>query len=128
MERSRSIATTLLLAEDNEHVRRLLRLVLERNGYTVLEAQSADEVLELARNHQGPIHSLLTNAVLPHMTVLQLEGQIRSLRPDIKVLCISGHAREALDRQGILAPSTAFLQKPFTPDVLLEKVREMLEG
>jgi len=118
----------LLLAEDNEHVRRLLRLVLERNGYTVLEAQSADEVLELARNHQGPIHSLLTNAVLPHMTVLQLEGQIRSLRPDIKVLCISGHAREALDRQGILAPSTAFLQKPFTPDVLLEKVREMLEG
>jgi CheY-like chemotaxis protein len=118
---------TILLVEDEAGVRKLLREVLQRSGYTVLEARDAPEALRKVATHPGPVGLLLTDVVMPRMTGVELARRIRGQRPGVKVLYISGYAdNESLPREG-LERGEAFLQKPFTPDLLLDKMREVLD-
>ncbi len=118
---------TVLVAEDEEAVRDVVRKTLEAYGYTVLVAASGDEALRSVERHEGPIHLLLTDVVMPGMRGRELEQRLASLRPDIKVLYVSGYTNNAIVHRGVLEPGVAFLQKPFAPDTLAKKVREVLE-
>jgi PAS domain S-box-containing protein len=118
---------TVLLVEDEESVRALSRVILENNGYTVLEAGSGDEALEIVRNFGGTIDLVLTDVVMPSMPGSTLVSSLETLRPGIKVLYMSGYTDDAVFRHGHLDRGRAFLQKPFTPDVLARKVREALK-
>src|SRR3989475_4374991 len=112
---------TILLTEDEPLVRTLARKVLELARYRVLVAASGVEALALAGRHEGPIHLLLTDVVMPEMSGRELARRLASLRPDVRVLYMSGYADEAIAQHGVLDPGTAFLQKPFTPDGLARK-------
>jgi len=118
---------TVLLVEDEEAVRRLTHAVLRRNGYKVLVAGDGEEVLRTLQQHQGPIHLLLTDVVLPRLGGRDVALQVSQLRPEIKVLFMSGYSDRAFVENGTLEPGMAFLPKPFTPEELLRKVREVLE-
>jgi len=117
---------TVLLVEDEDSVRKYLRVVLEDSGYRVIEGRGGAEALELATHFGGPIHLLLTDIVMPQMNGRELADQLRLLKPQIKVLFISGYDREIMYARGIDAPDLAFLQKPFSPEELIAKVRESL--
>ncbi len=119
---------TVLLAEDEQPVLRLVRTVLEACGYTVLEAARVEEALEISKRHEGPIHLLLTDVVMPQMSGRQLAERLATTHPETKVLYISGYADNAIVHHGVLDAGTAFLQKPFTPDTLARKVREVLDN
>jgi CheY-like chemotaxis protein len=119
---------TLLLAEDEEAVRALVRNVLKEKGYRVLEASRGEEALELAEQYWGPIDMLVTDVVMPQMSGRELARRLVNLHPQIKVLYISGYADNADWYQGGLDSGVAFLQKPFSSEVLARKVREVLDG
>jgi two-component system, cell cycle sensor histidine kinase and response regulator CckA len=118
---------TVLIAEDEEAVRVLTRLALQREGYTVLEARNGHDALDIARRHTGAIHLLLTDLVMPKMSGRLLAEQLARLRPNVKILYVSGYMDDAIIRHGLMMASTAFLQKPFSPDALAQKVREVLD-
>jgi PAS domain S-box-containing protein len=118
---------TILLAEDAAGVRAVAREVLKRNGYSVMEASDGRAALDLAASHSGPIHLLVTDVIMPEMSGRQLADRLREGRPELKVLFVSGYTDDAIIRHGILEPGIAFLQKPFTPDALARKVREVLQ-
>jgi PAS domain S-box-containing protein len=118
---------TVLLVEDEATVRAVFRETLASGGYTVLEAASAAEADALAARHSGPIQLLVTDLVLPGQGGHELAARMVEVRRDIAVLCISGYADQAVLQNGLVDPGWAFLQKPFTPDTLLRKVREVLD-
>jgi PAS domain S-box-containing protein len=117
---------TILLAEDEEKVRELVRGVLASSGYTVLVAKSGTEALELSSGHSGPIHLLLTDVVMPGLNGPQLVQRLLPYRPETKVLYMSGYTDDAIGPLGVLDGGAPFLQKPFTPDRLSKMVREVL--
>jgi PAS domain S-box-containing protein len=119
---------TVLLVEDEKSVRALSRSILERYGYTVLEAGSGKEGLEVARQFPLPIHLVLTDVVMPEMGGTDLASQLETLRPGVRVLYMSGYTDDAIFRHGLLTKGRSFLQKPFTPEALARKVREALRG
>jgi two-component system, cell cycle sensor histidine kinase and response regulator CckA len=119
-------AETILLVEDEEAVRSLTRRVLEKHGYAVLVAKSGAEALEIARSHTSPVHLLLSDLVMPGMGGPELAAQLVALRRGIRVLFMSGYTDDAVIRDGLINQTTSFLQKPFTPDGLVRKVRETL--
>ena len=119
---------TVLVAEDEQMVRILIRKVLEQAGYTVLLASGGAEALQLAERHPGPIPMLVTDVVMPGMSGRELARRLLELRPDTKVLYLSGYADDAVERHGVLDPGTAFMQKPFSPGALASRVREVLDG
>ena len=118
---------TLLLAEDEAAVRALARHVLESCGYFVLEAEDGSAGLRVAKQHPGPIHLLLTDVVMPYVGGRQLAESVLALQPEAKVLFLSGYTDDAVVRHGVLEANTNFLQKPFTPAALAQKVREVLD-
>ena len=118
---------TILLVEDEPSVRILARESLREGGYTVLEAGDGEEALRVAAAHPGPIHLLLTDVVMPRMRGRVLADRLRAARPAVDVLFISGYPDAALDGRGTLEPGMAFLEKPFTPDALLRRVRRALD-
>ena len=118
---------TVLLVEDAAAVRAVTRQVLDRLGYAVLEAPDGKAALHLATRHRGPIQLLLTDVVMPELGGRQLAEQLRSLRPELKVLYVSGYMDDAVVRHGVLEAGIAYLQKPFTPDTLARKVRAVLD-
>jgi two-component system cell cycle sensor histidine kinase/response regulator CckA len=118
---------TLLLVEDDPSVRNLTRRILERLGYSVIEANASGQALDAVRRHKGKIHLLLTDVVMPEMGGAELASQISRLHPDTKVLFMSGYTDDAVIRNGLIAHGGHFLQKPFTPDALARKVRELLD-
>jgi CheY-like chemotaxis protein len=118
---------TILLVEDDEHVRELARRVLENHGYTLLEAQDGHEALHLASGYSGPIHLLLTDVVMPGMSGEDLARELTHERTDLKILFMSGYTEEMIVHHGELAPGAEFLQKPFSPSDLVRRVRDMLD-
>jgi hypothetical protein len=119
---------TILLVEDLASVRAVARQVLERRGYKVLAAADGPGALRLASTFSGSIDLLLTDVVMPHVSGRHLADRLTELRPEIKVLYMSGHMDDAIVRHGVLEAGTSFLQKPFTPDTLARKVREVLDS
>jgi signal transduction histidine kinase len=118
---------TILLVEDQDEVRCLAEQALSMNGYAVLGAGSGSVALEIARRHDGPIHLVVTDVVMPYMSGRELTARLADLRPETKVLYISGYTDDAVVRHGILSADANFLQKPFTPQGLARKVREVLD-
>jgi len=112
---------TVLVVEDAPAVRLVTRQVLERYGYTVLEAPTGDIALRIAAKHHGPIHLLLTDVVMPGLSGRQLAGQLSQLRSEMKVLYVSGYA-DTVESAG------AYLQKPFAPEALARRVRDVLDA
>jgi two-component system cell cycle sensor histidine kinase/response regulator CckA len=119
---------TVLLVEDEESVRQLVRETLEAKGYKVLEADHGDAALRIASAHSGSIDMLITDVVMPGMSGRELSKQLCSAHPQTKVLYLSGYTEDAIVHQGVLDPGTAFLQKPFTLQMLSRKVREVLSS
>ena len=119
---------TILVVEDEAGVRSLTCRVLGTFGYTVLEAENGGEALLIAEQHPEPIHLVLTDVVLPRMSGRKLAERLLRTRLDLRVLYMSGYADGAIISHGDLDPGTAFIQKPFTPDALAQKVREVLDA
>jgi two-component system, cell cycle sensor histidine kinase and response regulator CckA len=119
---------TILLAEDEEIVRSLMRDVLKGYGYDVLEAANGSAALILCERHPGPIHLMITDVVMPEMSGRELTEHLAGTHPEMKVLFMSGYTDDTIVRHGILESDIAFLQKPFTPQALAHRVREVLEG
>ena len=117
---------TVLLVEDEESVRTLSRTILESYGYSVLEAGSGLEALEMVRERGGSIDLLLTDVVMPSMGGADLVTRLQVLRPGIRVLYMSGYTDDTVVRHAHLKQGRVFLQKPFTPETLVRKVREAL--
>ncbi|HET8921726.1 MAG TPA: response regulator [Candidatus Acidoferrum sp.] len=118
---------TVLLVENAEPLRALAKEFLKGNGYAVLEAENGKEAIRIAKAFGGPIHLLLTDVIMPEMGGKQLAEQLAKLRPATKVLYMSGYSDDGIVESGILATEMAFLEKPFTRDVLLRKVRRILD-
>jgi two-component system cell cycle sensor histidine kinase/response regulator CckA len=118
---------TVLIAEDEPAVREVVAATLQQKGYEVLRAPDGQTALELARSHDGTIHLLLTDVVMPGMTGRALAQALTAERPDVRVLYVSGYTDDAVVRHGILELGVPYLQKPFTPDALALKVREVLD-
>jgi PAS domain S-box-containing protein len=125
--RAKTGTEAILLVEDEEQVRKIVLAVLRRNGYSVLEAAGAKEALRIARNLDYPIDLVLTDVVMPEMSGPELVRRVREVRPGVKALCMSGYTDETVLRHGILEGGMAFLQKPITPDMLLRKVRGVID-
>jgi DNA-binding response OmpR family regulator len=113
------------VVEDEEEVRSLTRDVLEMNGYAVLEALDPDDALRLGETHPGTIDLLITDVVMPRVSGPELARRLRVGRPSLRVLCMSGYP-ESADRPAGEAAWNGWLQKPFTPDGLISKVRACL--
>jgi two-component system cell cycle sensor histidine kinase/response regulator CckA len=118
---------TILVVEDDEMVRKLVETTLKREGYLVMEAADPLEARRLAASHQGEIQLLITDVVMPKVSGPDLAHEITAGCPSIKVLYMSGYTDNAVVNSGILEKEAAFLQKPFTPTVLVRTVREVLE-
>ncbi len=119
---------TVLIVEEKDEVRAAIGASLEMRGYSVLKASHGKEAVMICRRHEGPIHLLLTDVVLAQMTGQDLAQGVSMVHPETKVLYISGYTNEALNRRSMTEPSTAFLQKPFTPEALARRVRAVLDA
>jgi len=117
---------SILLVEDEDVVRNLARRILRDHGYHVLEARRGEEALVLSELHKGPIDLLLTDVVMPEMSGRQLAQHLCLLRPDMKVLYMSGYTDDMILRYGVQEEEVSFLQKPFVPKTLVAKVRQVL--
>ncbi len=118
---------TILLVEDDDQVRSVAQIILRKSGYRVLEARNAGEALLHSEEHPGTIHLLLSDVVMPQMSGPALAKRLASVRPDMKVLCMSGYTDDSIVRHGVLEAHIAYLQKPITPDSLRSRVREVLD-
>jgi CheY-like chemotaxis protein len=117
---------TILMVEDNDEVRNLARNILQRYGYKVLEAENGEEALRISQQQQT-IHLMLTDVVMPGMSGRELAECIQSQRSEIKVLYMSGYTDSAIVHHGVLTSGVNFIQKPFTPEQLTSKIREVLD-
>jgi CheY-like chemotaxis protein len=118
---------TILLVEDEREVRNLVRQILGKSGYVVLVADHGDTAVQICGKYPGKVHLMVTDVVMPGMSGRELAEHVKSSRPDMKVLFVSGYTDDAVIRHGILGTGVAFLQKPFTLDALLRKVRAVLD-
>lgn len=118
---------TVLLVENAESLRNLAKEFLKSNGYAVLDAENGKEALRIASAFSGPIHLLLTDVIMPGMGGKQLAEQLTSLRPATRVLYMSGYPNDGIVRSGILITGIALLEKPFTREILLRRVRQVLD-
>jgi PAS domain S-box-containing protein len=127
---TRSLAgtETILVVEDEEAVRSLVREILQANGYQILEASSGEEALAVLKQNTKPIQLLLTDVIMPTMSGKELAESLKSLHREMRVLYMSGYTDNAIIHHGVLDSGTAFIQKPFTPDSLLRKVREVMNA
>ena len=106
----------------------LVRRFLEPHGYRVIEASNGPGALRISREHAGPIHLMVTDVIMPRMSGRELAFQLAPERPDMRVLYISGHTEDAIIHHGVLEKDITFLQKPFTQEALVSRVRRLLDG
>ena len=126
--RPRDGSEVVLLVEDEENIRLPAVEILEARGYTVLPAADAGEALARSTGHSGQIHLLITDVIMPGMSGSQLARRLSAARPDMRILYISGYPEDAIAHHGVLDAEKSFLQKPFSPTTLLDKVREILDA
>ncbi len=119
---------TVLLVEDEDSVRGLAAKVLASYGYRVIEARDGAEAEQVGRRGGDYLHLMVTDVVMPGISGLELATRLAPVRPKMRVLFMSGYTDDAIVRRGVLAEDAAFLQKPFTPEVLARKVREVLDA
>lgn len=119
---------TILVVEDDEAVRELAREILEERGYTVLTAGHPRDALQISERRTAPIPLLVTDLVMPEMNGWELADRLTAAQPEMRVLYMSGYTVDGLAAHGALRPGTAWLPKPFTPDDLARKVREVLDA
>jgi PAS domain S-box-containing protein len=119
---------TLLLVEDEEGVRKFARIVLQRAGYQVLEAKDGTEAVAVAERFEGEIHLLLSDSVMPGLTVRELIARFGALRPEASLLLMSGYTDEAIARSGLIHAGIPFVQKPFSAQDLTGRVRDVLDA
>jgi CheY-like chemotaxis protein len=119
---------TILLVEDEDALRRLLSESLASRGYRVMQASRGDDALSLARTHSGPIHLLIADLVMPRMSGRELAQSLSEIHGETRVLFISGYTQDVEIHREIAESEAAFLQKPFTPDALARRVRELLDS
>jgi PAS domain S-box-containing protein len=119
---------TVLVIEDEPLVRRMVERTLARAGYTVLAARSGNDALSMCERHEGKIHLVLTDVVMPRMSGPEVAQRILDQRPEVRVLYMSGYADDALDGRGLERGDVAFLRKPFQPDELTDKMRDVLSA
>ena len=117
-----------MLVEDEEVVREMATEILRESGYLVLEAKHPNEALTLAAQYAGEIHLMLTDVVMPQMGGRELAEQLMPIRPDMKVLYMSGYTDDAIVHHGVLEEGMAFIAKPFSIDALTRKLRETLDA
>ncbi len=118
---------TILLVEDEETVRQLVESALRRSGYTVLAASRGDQALSICLQHPGPIHLLLTDVVMPGMSGRELAHRLAPVRSRMRVLYMSGYVNQILGPADVTDTLTELVEKPFQPEVLIHKVRELLD-
>src|SRR5437660_8213523 len=119
---------TVLLLEDEDGVRALIRHMLHKQGYTVLEAKRGEDAIQLCRHHEGSIHLLLADVVLEQMSGREVAEQLSLMRPEMRTLYISGYTDDAIVHHGVLSHEMPSLPKPFTAEGLIRKVRQVIEG
>ena len=119
---------TVLVVDDEQDILILLKLILETHGYRALLANGAESAMRFLGQENLALDLLLTDVVMPGMSGRELAERLASAHPKMKVLYMSGYTDDAVVRHGVLAEGTAFLQKPFTPEVLLGKVRDVLDA
>jgi two-component system cell cycle sensor histidine kinase/response regulator CckA len=125
--RSYKGSETILVVEDDEMLRKMAEKMLKGYGYRVLRAGNGDEAVEIAGSHEGPIHLMVTDVVMPGMSGRDLAEQLKSKVPKIKVLYMSGYTDDAIADHGVMEKDVEFIQKPFTREDLAAKVREVLD-
>jgi len=118
---------TILLVEDQEMVQDLVTEILEDEGFKVIAAYNGLNALEVAKEYNNHIDLMLTDVIMPEMNGRELAQRIKAEKPDLKILFMSGYTGEEMRNRGVLEPGTNFIQKPFSPDSLVEKVREVLQ-
>lgn len=119
---------TVLVVEDEAQVLKLAKKILERNGYTVLAADNAEEALRVAGEYEGEIHLLLSDVVMPGMNGKELDREVKRIRPGIKTLFMSGYTANVIAQRGLADKGVGLLQKPFSVDDLTGKIREVLDS
>jgi PAS domain S-box-containing protein len=119
---------TILLVEDEPVVRALIKNALNQHGYFVLDTQNGMDALRVGTQYAGQLDLLITDVIMPQMSGREVAHNLALIFPDLKILFISGFTDDAIVRHGVLEKGSAFLQKPFTPDVLLRKVRTILDS
>jgi CheY-like chemotaxis protein len=119
---------TVLLVEDEDSLRTLVQGCLEKRGYTVVSASNGQEALNRAQRHQGTVHLLLTDVIMPGMSGRELADSLKRARPDVTILYMSGYTHDLVTQQGILETGSELLQKPFSINSLLIRVRQTLDG
>ncbi|MFZ5772140.1 MAG: ATP-binding protein, partial [Thermodesulfobacteriota bacterium] len=119
---------TILLAEDDQQMRNLTRIILMRQGYTVLVAENGQAALALLDHYKGPVHLLLTDVVMPGMNGKELSDRISARRPGVKVLFMSGYSGDVIAHRGVLDEGVNFIAKPFSAQAVAVKIREVLEA
>lgn len=118
---------TVLVVEDEEAVRKLVRDALEVQGYVVLTASHGHDAIEQLHEYQGDVHALVTDVIMPGMSGRELAERVKSMHQGLQILYMSGYTADALDRVGLQGSSEHFIQKPFTPLGLVRKVRAILD-
>jgi len=118
----------VMVVEDDELVREVLMRALTESGFRVLPAATGAEALDIAIREDQPVDAVITDLAMPGVGGRELADRLEKVRPGVPVLFVSGHADDEVARRGLLDPGQPFLQKPFDPDVIAVKVRELLEG
>jgi CheY-like chemotaxis protein len=126
VERSAEGKATVLIVEDDPGIRELSRKILSRCGYTVLVADGGDEARTVSEHHEGSIDVLLSDVVMPGMNGPMVAEMLTRMRPGLKVVYMSGYTDDTVVRHGVMAHHVPFLQKPFTPERLANKIVEVL--